>query len=92
MVGQDQEPKNAAGAPESTGASPTSAEPTDDVAAAEAPDDADDVRRKFRESLQRKRHQQGEHRSAEGGKSASKVQDGFGPERGRRTFRRKSGS
>ncbi|MEQ7010660.1 DUF5302 domain-containing protein [Actinopolymorpha sp. B17G11] len=56
-------------------------------------DPSDDVRRKFRESLQRKQKQQGEHRSADGsGKGGSKVHDGFGPTTGRRSFRRKSGS
>jgi hypothetical protein len=58
--------------------------------ATEEPAD-DDVRRKFRESLQRKRHQQNEQRSADGGKGTSKVKDGFGPSRSRREFRRKSG-
>ncbi|MEQ4207971.1 DUF5302 domain-containing protein [Actinopolymorpha sp. B9G3] len=106
MAGQDQKrgsaSKAAAQAPKNS-ATPEPVAESDPDSAAEASaagagdagsaDPSDDVRRKFRESLQRKQKQQGEHRSAEGsGKGGSKVHDGFGPTTGRRSFRRKSGS
>jgi Family of unknown function (DUF5302) len=77
-------------APESaTDAKPSKADAGDGE---EATGDADDdVRRKFRESLQRKKDH-GDHRSAEGRGGRSQVQDGFGPAQRRRSFRRKSGS
>ncbi|HEY8458591.1 MAG TPA: DUF5302 domain-containing protein [Actinopolymorphaceae bacterium] len=52
----------------------------------------DDVRQRFRETLERKRRRQTERPSVGGGKSGSKVHDGFRPTLGRRSFRRKSGS
>jgi hypothetical protein len=52
---------------------------------------SDDVRRKFREALERK---QGRHADGTGGadgKDRSKAQSPHGPAKSQRTFRRKSG-
>jgi hypothetical protein len=105
MAGQDQKrggaSKAAAQAPKDPAAAKPAAGSDTDAAASStvdardeaAADPGDDVRRKFRESLQRKQKQQGANRSADGtGKGGSKVHDGFGPTTGRRSFRRKSGS
>jgi hypothetical protein len=48
----------------------------------------DDVKRKFREALDRKR---GAHGSAAGAREADKVHGAHGPAVSRRSFRRKSG-
>jgi hypothetical protein len=52
--------------------------------------DMDEVKRKFREALDRKReiHAEG---SATGGRDSNKIHDAHGPARNRRDFRRKSG-
>ena len=50
--------------------------------------DIDEVKRKFREALERKR---GNHASAEGADHTGKVQGSHGPAASRRSFRRKSG-
>jgi|SRR5215469_6979524 len=52
--------------------------------------DMDDVKRKFREALDRKRetHTEG---SATGGRDSGKIHNAHGPARSRRDFRRKSG-
>jgi len=50
--------------------------------------DLDDMKRKFREALERKR---GSHASAEGADHTGKVHDSHGPAASRRSFRRKSG-
>jgi Family of unknown function (DUF5302) len=55
-------------------------------AAAQA--DLDEVKRKFREALERKRS---EHASAEGADHTGKVHGTHGPAASRRSFRRKSG-
>ena len=67
-----------------------------DQAAKTAPDGAgsgglDDVKRKFREALDRKK---GQHASgtADGAQATGKVHDAHGPASSRRSFRRKSGS
>ncbi len=87
MARHDQQKDAGAPAESASDAEPAKAGADDDQ-----PDgDSDDVRRKFRESLQRKKDQ-GDHRTAEGGRGSSKVQDGFGPSQRRRSFRRKSGS
>jgi Family of unknown function (DUF5302) len=54
----------------------------------EQPGDIDDVKRKFREALDRKRDN---HASAEGAHDSSKVHGSHGPAVSRRSFRRKSG-
>ncbi|MEO3808223.1 DUF5302 domain-containing protein [Sphaerisporangium sp. B11E5] len=56
---------------------------------AEAPDD--DLKRKFREALERKRQAQAEGNAAGRGKSDSKIHGAHGPVAGKRSFRRKSG-
>jgi Family of unknown function (DUF5302) len=89
MARHDQE-KDAAPSPEAKDAAPSEAGDGDEQPASAGTED--DVRRKFRESLKRKKDQ-GDHRSAEGsGRGRSQVQDGFGPAQRRRSFRRKSGS
>ena len=50
--------------------------------------DFDDMKRKFREALERKR---GAHASAEGADHTGKVHGTHGPAASRRSFRRKSG-
>lgn len=50
----------------------------------------DDMKRKFREALERKRDQHA-HGSAEGTQGTGKVHDAHGPASSRRSFRRKSG-
>ena len=58
--------------------------------AADAKPDLDDVKRKFREALDRKR---GAHAgaNAEGAQDTGKVHGAHGPAASRRSFRRKSG-
>jgi Family of unknown function (DUF5302) len=53
-----------------------------------APPDLDEVKRKFREALERKR---GTHALAEGADHTGKVHGAHGPAASRRSFRRKSG-
>lgn len=72
------------------------AEVPDTQDGAEAPeatsgDNEDDVRRKFRESLERKRHQHRDQLAEGTGKASQKIQEGLAPTTGRRSFRRKSG-
>ena len=50
--------------------------------------DFDELKRKFREALERKR---GNHTSAEGAQDTGKVHGSHGPPVSRRSFRRKSG-
>jgi len=50
----------------------------------------DDVKRKFREALDRKRGQQAAAQAGDG-KDASKIHGAHGPAASRREFRRKSG-
>jgi hypothetical protein len=60
------------------------------MAAADPDKDEDEVKRKFREALDRKRAQE-DKRSGGGSKDSSKVHGTHGPAQGKRTFRRKSG-
>lgn len=53
-----------------------------------APSDLDELKRKFREALDRKRSA---HATAEGAHDTGKVQSSHGPAVSRRSFRRKSG-
>jgi len=68
--------------------------PAHDVREEDAPSDPADkpdlseVKRKFREALERKR---GTHASAEGADHTGKVHGSHGPAASRRSFRRKSG-
>jgi hypothetical protein len=76
-----------------TEAEPDSAHPADsadqaDEATPGAEADFDQLKRKFREALDRKR---GAHASAEGARDNGKVHGSQGPAVSRREFRRKSG-
>ena len=68
------------------------AQPDEAPASAGPPPDAkpdfDELKRKFREALDRKRDN---HASAEGAHDSSKVHGSHGPAVSRRSFRRKSG-
>lgn len=52
----------------------------------------DEMKRKFREALERKRARQADTNMVRGGKEPGKVHSAHGPARSRRSFRRKSGS
>lgn len=51
----------------------------------------DDLKRKFREALERKRAQQADSNAQRGGPGSGKVPGAHGPAHSRRSFRRKSG-
>ncbi len=51
----------------------------------------DEMKRKFREALDRKRGQLAEHNRTQNGKGSGKVQGAHGPAQSKRSFRRKSG-
>ncbi|GII96648.1 DUF5302 domain-containing protein [Sinosporangium siamense] len=51
----------------------------------------DEMKRKFREALDRKRRNQAEASAQGSGRSGSKIHGTHGPAAGRRSFRRKSG-
>jgi Family of unknown function (DUF5302) len=51
----------------------------------------EEVKRKFREALERKRAKHADASAARGGKDAGKVHGARGPARSRRSFRRKTG-
>jgi hypothetical protein len=59
-------------------------------AAGDAKPDLDEVKRKFREALDAKRHAHTEGGAA-GGRDAGRTQGARGPAGGKRSFRRKSG-
>jgi len=80
--------KSGAGTAPEPGRPAPPAEPPEPPAPAAAQPDLDDVKRKFREALDRKR---GAHGSAEGAREADKVHGSHGPAVSRRSFRRKSG-
>jgi len=61
-----------------------------DTPDADGKPDMDEVKRKFREALDKKREIQAEG-SAGGGRNTGKIHGAHGPEDHRRTFRRKSG-
>ena len=63
--------------------------PPDDEAA--PPEAGDDLQRKFREALERKRAQQADSNAQRGGPGGGKVTGAHGPAQSRRSFRRKSG-
>jgi Family of unknown function (DUF5302) len=52
---------------------------------------AEEAKRRFREALERKRSQQGDHGAGFAGPDSSKIHGAQGPAFSRRTFRRKSG-
>jgi hypothetical protein len=51
----------------------------------------EEMKRRFREALERKRADQADANAARGGKDAGKVHGAHGPARNRRSFRRKTG-
>ena len=64
------------------------------TADAQEPEDTtpdDELKRKFREALERKRVTQAETNAAGRGKDSSKIHGAHGPAGGKRSFRRKSG-
>jgi len=61
------------------------------VASTGATEPEEDVRRKFREALERKHHRHAAGEADSEGKDPSKVHQANGPAGGKRTFRRKSG-
>jgi hypothetical protein len=89
MTDQEQEATVAAeAAPQDAAAEPE----TDSAAQAQAPEpdeDEDDVKRKFREALERK--QSARKGAATGGTGQSKIHGAHGRAGGQREFRRKSG-
>ena len=60
-----------------------------DQAEPERPED--EMKRKFRAALDRKRGQLAEHNRTQNGKGSGKVQGAHGPAQSKRSFRRKSG-
>jgi hypothetical protein len=60
-------------------------------AAPEPEDSEDEIKRKFREALERKRAMDSDPNVARGGKDASKIHGARGLARSRRSFRRKTG-
>jgi hypothetical protein len=54
-------------------------------------DSEEEMKRRFREALERKRAEQADANAARGGKDAGKVQGVHGPAGNRRSFRRKTG-
>jgi hypothetical protein len=70
-------------APEQTSSDETPEEP--------AASTEDDVKRKFREALERKRNPNGEAQGGAGGKNSSKVRGVHGSAANQKSFRRKSG-
>ena len=60
-------------------------------AASEREDSGEEMKRKFRKALERKRAKQADANAARGGEDAGKVHGARGPARHRRSFRRKTG-
>ena len=54
-------------------------------------EEEEEMKRRFREALERKRAEQADANAARGGKDAGKVQGAHGQAGGRRSFRRKTG-
>jgi Family of unknown function (DUF5302) len=83
------EQSGAEAAPDSPqNAQPAEAAGPSDDAPPSSQADFDELKRKFREALERKR---GTHASAEGAQDTGKVHGSHGPPVSRRSFRRKSG-
>ena len=78
----------APGTPEAAEAPGAAEDQAAPQAASAADSDLDEMKRKFREALARKR---GTHASAEGADHTGKVHGSHGPASSRRSFRRKSG-
>jgi hypothetical protein len=60
-------------------------------AAPERDGSEDEMKRKFREALERKRAKQADGNAARGGQDAGKVHGAHGPAGSRRSFRRRTG-
>jgi hypothetical protein len=60
-------------------------------AAPECEGSEEEMKRKFREALERKRAEQADANAARGGEDAGKVHAAHGPARNRRSFRRRTG-
>ena len=60
-------------------------------AASEGAGSEEEMKRKFRDALERKRAKQTDANAARGGEDAGKVHGAHGPAGSRRSFRRKSG-
>jgi hypothetical protein len=60
-------------------------------AAPEPAGSEEEMKRRFREALERKRAKQADANAARDGKGAGKVHGGQGPARSQRSFRRKTG-
>jgi Family of unknown function (DUF5302) len=72
--------------------SSTQAEPVEPAKSEESGESGEkDVRRKFREALDRKQHQQAAGNAESDSKDPSKVHQANGPAASKRSFRRKSG-
>ncbi|GAA1011291.1 DUF5302 domain-containing protein [Acrocarpospora pleiomorpha] len=70
---------------------PEPAEDTADIAVSEGDEGEDELKRKFREALERKRQTQADRNAKGGGKGSSKIHGTHGVVGGKRSFRRKSG-
>jgi hypothetical protein len=79
-------PEDATAKDATTGHATTGDEPADE---AESPDD--ELKRRFREALERKRSAQAAAAGAGGGRNGPKIRGTHGPVSGKRSFRRKSG-
>jgi hypothetical protein len=64
---------------------------TEPESGAEPEASEDDMKRKFREALERKRRSQDEANAGGQGKGSTKIHGAQGPAASRRSFRRKSG-
>jgi Family of unknown function (DUF5302) len=82
-------PADRKSAPAAPAGAATRAAPPD--GAAGPPEAGDDLQRKFREALERKRAQQADGNAQRGGPGGGKVTGAHGPAQSRRSFRRKSG-
>ena len=78
------------GEPEAVTEAPAAAEAAEAAEAAGAQPDMDEVKRKFREALDRKRQSRAEGQG-NGGQDPGKIHGAHGPAASRRNFRRKSG-
>ena len=67
------------------------ARPEREGSAEESAEEEEEMKRRFREALERKRAEQTDANAARGSKDAGKVQGAHGPARDRRSFRRKTG-
>jgi hypothetical protein len=89
-AGQDGDTSPAAPPAPASAAAPASASASVARGSAPAAADMDDLKRKFREALDRKKGQQASA-NAEGAQATGKLHDAHGPASSRRSFRRKSG-